>query len=45
MKRHLHCAEQLWDAQHNGTTTLMFDSRNTWNAIYIARSNYGMHNT
>ena len=29
----------LWDSKHNGTTTFMFDSRNTWNVIYIAQSN------
>ena len=28
----------LWDAKHNGTTTFMFDSRNTWNVICIVRS-------
>ncbi len=31
----------LWDTKHNGTKTLMFDSRITWDVQYIARSNLG----
>ena len=28
----------LWDAKHTGTTTFMFDSRNTWSVQYITQS-------
>ncbi len=31
-------AGQPMGAKHNGTTTFRFDSRNTWDVIYIART-------
>ena len=29
----------VWDAKNSGTTTIMFESRNICNVIYIVKSN------